>query len=76
MSTVTVPTSAPTAFEAKEPRRKSLLRHAFATLFEARRVSAQRRIAFYLAGLSDARLADLGLSTRDIALIRAHRWPC
>jgi len=75
MSTATLPTPAPLPLEARRPRSGSLLHRAFAALVESRRVSAQRRMAIYLADLTEEQLAALGLSSTDIALIKAHRWP-
>jgi uncharacterized protein YjiS (DUF1127 family) len=43
-------------------------------MIEARTRAAERRVAFHLEGLSEERLAALGLTTAEIATIRARRW--
>jgi len=72
MSIITVPNPAETLFEAAESRRAGLLRRVLAAIMESRRLAAERRVASYFEGLSDARLADLGWSAAEIASIRVR----
>jgi hypothetical protein len=71
-TTITVPRTAGIAFKAEESRRAGPMRRAFAALMESRQRSAGRRIASYLDGLSDARLADLGWTAAEIQALRAR----
>ena len=59
------------AGEVSDFPRSTLLRRVVASVLESRTRSTERRIAIYLSGLSDQRLADLGFSAADIASIRA-----
>jgi hypothetical protein len=47
-------------------RRAGFFRRGLAALIESRRVAAERRVWIYLTSLSDARLAELGLSRSDL----------
>jgi uncharacterized protein YjiS (DUF1127 family) len=71
-TTITVPRTAGIAFKAEESQRASPMQRAFAALMESRQRAAQRRIASYLDGLSDARLADLGWTAAEIQALRAR----
>ena len=70
MSIITLPGSA-AEYEAQEGPRAGLLRRVLAAIFESRRLSAERRIAAYLEGQSEERLAHLGFSAADLSSIRA-----
>jgi hypothetical protein len=71
-TTITVPHTAGIAFKAEESQRARRIRRAFAALMESRQRAAGRRIAGYLDGLSDARLADLGWTAAEIQALRAR----
>jgi uncharacterized protein YjiS (DUF1127 family) len=76
MSSITLPGSAAEC-EAQAGPRTRQWRRILAAIFESRRVSAERRVAAYLEGLSEHRLADLGFSAADISSMRARagqRW--
>jgi hypothetical protein len=71
-TTITVPPTAGVAFKAEEDRPAGLIRRAFATIMESRQRAAQRRVATYLDGVSDARLTDLGWTAAEIAALRGR----
>jgi hypothetical protein len=71
MSAITVSSTGQPSYDRLANPRTSLLRRLFDRIVEARHREAQRRVAAYLYGLSDDGLARLGLSSAEIALIRA-----
>ena len=71
-TTITVPSTAGVAFKAEEGAHAGLIRRAFAAIVESRQRAAQHRVASYLDGLSDARLADLGWTAPEIAALRSR----
>jgi uncharacterized protein YjiS (DUF1127 family) len=74
MSTITITNSSEALLGTSRPRRAGLLARVYGRMIEARTRAAERRIAFHLEGLSDQRLADLGLTAAEIATLRARRW--
>jgi hypothetical protein len=70
MSTITA-SSAAQEYGGLVGPQTGLLRRALDKMLEARHREVQRRIASYLQGLDDDRLARLGFSEAEIALIRA-----
>jgi uncharacterized protein YjiS (DUF1127 family) len=74
MSTISMTNSSEALFAAERQRRAGRLARLFWRMIEARSRAAERRVAFHLEGLSDERLAGLGLNETEIDAIRARRW--
>jgi uncharacterized protein YjiS (DUF1127 family) len=68
MSIITLPGSA-AEHEAQASPRAGLLQRIVAAVLESRRLSTQRRVAVYLEGLSEQRLADL--DSRDARIVQS-----
>ena len=69
-TTITVPGTAELAVGTEQERTAGLFRRAFAAIMESRRLTAQRRIAAYLEGVSDEQLTGRGWAASEIASMR------
>jgi hypothetical protein len=74
MSTISMTNSSEALLGSEIRRREGLLARLFRRMIEARCRAAERRVASHLEGLSDERLAGLGLNATEIDAIRARRW--
>jgi hypothetical protein len=74
MSTISIANSSQALLGTGKQRRDGVLGRLLRRMIEARTRAAERRVAFHLEGLSEERLAALGLTTAEIATIRARRW--